>query len=164
MLNRRLFAFSMTVLFDHFNKKMEKDEVGKTLMNWWYDALSDLSDEEFKTACQRVFLEERFMPSPLEFRFKVQPSSEEKALEEWSQVLKSASNPHRKPPLSAAGEAALQDLGGLRGLGQMNTDQLHWVKKDFLSSYKTHYTLQLKMDALKASQDSWSLEEGETNA
>ncbi len=72
----------------------------------------------------------------------VKGNAETLALQEWEQCIKAAARNDKEmiAHLSAQGQSALHLTGGLYKLGMATEDELKWVKKEFVSAWKSSST------------------------
>lgn len=58
-LSKQVFVKCFTMLCERFNRSFSAETVSE-----YYRAFERLSDEQFRAACQKVFLDDEFFPSP----------------------------------------------------------------------------------------------------
>lgn len=98
-----------------------------------------LSTEEFIAAVKQVIISKPFMPSPQELVEVIKGNAETLALQEWNLCVKAAASNDTdvKARLSPQGQSALYTVGGVFKLGQATEQELHWIKKEFVSTWKS---------------------------
>ena len=98
-----------------------------------------LSTEQFVPAAQTVFDSSRFFPSVEEFVSTVKGDAQSLALQDWEVCVLAASRANREmiAGLSPQGRSALHLVGGLYKLGMASEEQLTWIKKEFVSVWKS---------------------------
>ncbi len=109
----------------------------------WYKHLNQLlSTEEFAIAVEQAFVSKQFMPTPAKLVEVVKGDAETLALQEWEQCIKAAARNDKEmiAQLSPQGQSALHLAGGLYKLGMATEDELKWVKKEFVSAWKSWST------------------------
>ncbi len=119
-----------------------KREMPSSIRAIWYKKLKDrMSTEEFISAVEEyVFRNSAFMPSPEELLNLVKGSQEALALVEWDKCLAAASRAKREHELdlSPQGKFALKAIGGLVRLAMSEEDENHWIRKEFVSVWKSY--------------------------
>ena len=106
----------------------------------WFRHLSErLSTEEFIAAVEQAIVFKQFMPSPQELVEVVKGDAETNALTEWDLCVKAAARDDREmlSGLSSGGRSALHLVGGLHKLGMATEEDLRWLKKEFVSVWKS---------------------------
>lgn len=106
----------------------------------WFKHLSErLSTEEFIAAVEQAIVSKQFMPSPQDLVEVVKGDAETNALTEWDLCVKAAARGDREMlmGLSPAGQSALHLVGGLHKLGMATEEDLRWLKKEFISVWKS---------------------------
>ena len=97
-------------------------------------------DKQFQLAVRRSLIEETFFPTPKRLVELVHGSQEVKAGSEWDLIINAASRNLRLHELevSEAGKASVQHIGGLNRVGLATEDKLVWLKKEFVSYFKSY--------------------------
>ena len=127
-----LFESEFSVLAARFNS-----QVGETVIARYYKALSCLSEQEFLVACERVFDDEDFLPSPKRFIEKVR-SADGMGLNAWAEILRAIPT-GKEPPMSEIAEKAIATIGGFKAVKECNIQtQLPHFRRDFLSAFETY--------------------------
>lgn len=106
----------------------------------WFKHLNErLSTEELIAAVEQIIVSKPFMPSPQELVEVVKGDAETNALQEWDLCMKAAARDDREMllGLSSQGRSALHLVGGLYKLGMANEEDLRWLKKEFISVWKS---------------------------
>lgn len=106
----------------------------------WFKHLSErLSTEEFIAAVEQAIISKQFMPSPQDLVEVVKGDAETLALQEWDLCVRAAARDDREmlSGLSSQGRAALHLVGGLYKLGMATESDLPWLKKEFVSVWKS---------------------------
>ena len=106
----------------------------------WFKHLSDrLTTEEFIAAVEQAIVCKQFMPSPQELVEVVKGNAQALAMQEWDLCVKAAARDDREMllGLSPGGRSALHLVGGLYKLGMASEEDLRWLKKEFVSLWKS---------------------------
>lgn len=79
------------------------------------------------------------MPSPQELIEAIKGNAETLAVQEWNLCVKAAASNDRdvRARLSPQGQFAFNTVGGMFKLGQASEQELHWIKKEFVSIWKS---------------------------
>jgi hypothetical protein len=132
-MREETFATWWPALCERFNR-----EPSTLLAAMYFDSLRErLSDEEFVAAASSIFESHRYWPSPRDFIQEAKGSAQADALEQWSRCqrqMRGASGVAAE--LDAAGQRAVELLGGMHRLRQTVLEQVQWVRKDFLALYQ----------------------------
>lgn len=106
----------------------------------WFKLLSDrLSTEEFIAAVEQVIFSNQFMPSAEQLVEAIKGNAQTLAVQEWNLCVQAAASNDRnvRARLSPQGQFALATVGGVFKLGKASEQDLHWIKKEFVSIWKT---------------------------
>jgi hypothetical protein len=135
MIDPQVFEQEISILMDWFNRDFEPE----TLKRLHQRLSAQLTTEQFIKAAQAVFDTNRFFPTVEEFVSAVKGNAETNALHEWELCVKAAARNDREMlcGLSAQGQSALHLVGGLYKLGMATEEQLVWIKKEFVSVWKS---------------------------
>jgi hypothetical protein len=129
MIDQTLFQASWVLLCDRFGR-----EQSSVLMHAYYKTLSPvLNDDEFRAACQRIFVEREFFPRPADFMAATRPDPALEALAQWEQVHEMM----RGFPavLSPEAKRVVAMLGGESKLRNTQLDAVQYVRRDFMALY-----------------------------
>lgn len=138
MIDDSIFSKGLTLLCVHYNRELQPEVV-----RIWKEYLdAKLSTEQFQQAVKTVLLENRFFPTAKELVEAIGGNSDTNSLKEWELCVKAAARSDRTllQELSSQGHSALYLIGGLHKLGMATEDQLTWIKKEFVSVWKTTNT------------------------
>lgn len=105
----------------------------------WYKHLSDcLTTSEFVCAVEQVIVAKEFMPTPQQIVEAVKGDEGVQAQQEWEVCVKAAVRAEYSVTLGLTpqGKFALRAVGGVSELGRTNEDELRWLKKEFISTWK----------------------------
>ena len=135
MIDPQVFEQEIAILLDWFNRDFEPE----TLKRLHQRLSKQLSTEQFVQASQIVFDSSRFFPTIEEFVAAVKGDAEALALQEWDVCVKAAARDDREmlKGLSSQGLEALHLIGGLHKLGMATESDLRWLKKEFVSVWKS---------------------------
>ena len=138
MIDQLVFLEEIGILMDWFEKDFEE----ATLKRLHQRLSQHLSTEEFKLAANQVFDTAKFFPRVCDFVSAIKGDPETQALKEWEQCIKAAAWNDKEmiAHLSTQGQSALHLVGGLYKLGMATEDELKWVKKEFVSTWKSWST------------------------
>jgi hypothetical protein len=126
MIDENVFLAEMTVLKKYFNRQIEDE-----LLYRIYGILKDdLSTEQFQYSCQQIFRHEKFFPTPQNFLDYAKGSLDYQALDAWDNKFSDG--------LDESGKFAVSSLGGKNAIAR--SENIEFMRKDFLSAYKAHKT------------------------
>jgi hypothetical protein len=129
MIDQNVFQASWVLLCDRFGR-----EQSMPLMLAYYRTLSPaLTTEQFKAACQRIFVEREFFPRPADFLADSRPDPKAEALEQWEQVHELMKG--EPANLSPEAKRVVRMLGGEYKLRNTQLDAVQYVRRDFLELY-----------------------------
>lgn len=135
MIDRKVFAFEMTVLRDRFGRRDMTDET----IARYLDYLGPLmTTEEFKAAAREVFNRDTFWPSPQRFLDAIRGDPKRLAEEAWMAVLDHAKR-GEYPPLDTLPEATRAALKAvpLREVMYADSDiKLARLKREFTEAHQ----------------------------
>lgn len=106
----------------------------------WYKHLSErLTTEEFHVAVEQIIVSKQFMPSPSDLVEIIKGDAQTLALSEWDMCVQAAARNDKGmlSQLSSQGQSALHLVGGIYKLGMATEEQLTWIKKEFVSVWKS---------------------------
>lgn len=106
----------------------------------WYKHLSArLTTQQFQEAVERAIVSRQFMPTPEELVECVKGNSEAISLQEWDKCLAASASGQSVDSLelSPSGKFALRAIGGLQQLGQSEMSEHKWIRKEFMSAWKS---------------------------
>jgi hypothetical protein len=126
VINRENFLVKMDQFQKFFNREIE-DEF---LMDYYEILSEELNDAEFEFACKKVFRHEKFFPTPQNFLDHAKGSLDYQALDAWENKF--------SDELDESGKFALSSLGGKSAIAR--SENIEFMRKDFLSAYKAHKT------------------------
>ena len=135
MANRKAFTAMMAMLGETFRR-----DLTEPMMDGYWMALEDLTEDEFRAAATRAVRECKFMPAPSELRaFVRQPRNvESEALEAW-EAVRGAIDKHDYTDSVDFGplvNAVVRNLGGWYRLCDLKLEQLDvWTRKEFERVY-----------------------------
>lgn len=138
MIDAQVFLAGITLLSNHYDRKLLPEVV-----RIWKEYLdAKLTTDQFQQAVKTVLLENRFFPTAKELVEAISGNSDTNSLKEWELCVKAAARSDRTllTELSHQGHSALYLIGGLHKLGMATEDQLTWIKKEFVSVWKTTNT------------------------
>lgn len=131
MISDKLFRDSWALLCDRFSK-----QPSTPLMLAYYKTLSpQMSDEQFKAAAQRIFVEREFFPRPADFLDGVRVDPRAEALEQWEQVHELMRGFPVREKLTEEAKRCIRMLGGEHKLRNTDLDAVQYVRRDFLELY-----------------------------
>jgi hypothetical protein len=129
MLDPQVFQAAWVLLCDRFGR-----EQSTPLMLAYYKTLApQLSDVEFKAACQRIFTEREFFPRPADFLDGVRPDPQVEALAQWEQVHELMKG--EPANLTPEAKRVVAMLGGQQKLRNTPLDAVQYVRRDFMELY-----------------------------
>lgn len=131
MIDRKVFAFEMTVLRDRFGRRDMTDETIARYLDF-LDPLMETA--EFQAASRAVFNRDTFWPSPQRFVEAIRGDPKQEAVKEWDRLLEAASK-GQPGELSEAGKAALRAVGGWSRVAYAQDGSLPALRRSFLDSY-----------------------------
>lgn len=140
MIDLEVFAEEIGILANWFNRNFE----APTLKRLHERLSTHMNTEQFREACAVVFDNSKFFPSVTEFVQAVYGHQDLLASQEWNECVAKAAraNPYDRSSyeidLSPAGRMALRELGGLSRLTQMTDEREPWLKKEFLTLWKSY--------------------------
>ena len=139
MIDQQVFLEEIGILMDWFNRDFEE----ATLKRLHQRLSQHLTTAEFLQAAITVFDSCRFFPTVSEFVSAVKGDPETQALHDWELCIKAAARNDLEmiAHLSAQGQSALHLAGGLYQLGMATEDELKWVKKEFVTAWKSWLTV-----------------------
>lgn len=135
MIDPQVFEQEIAILMDWFNRDFEPE----TLKRLHQRLSAQLTTQQFVKAAQAVFDTSHFFPTVEEFVSAVKGDAQTLALHEWEVCVLAASRASREmiAGLSPQGQSALHLVGGLYKLGAATEEQLTWIKKEFVSVWKS---------------------------
>ena len=109
----------------------------------WHTALHDLTPEQLKHGYERCVKEHTgpIMPTPAQFRDYSLNITERDAVDAWNQIentIKTKGMYRTVAFKNSAIHTFINDTGGWPALCRNTTNELKWLKKDFIGNYK-HY-------------------------
>lgn len=125
------------LMCERFGKEPSAD-----LAATYFDMLeARLSDAEIEHGVQVVLYEDTYWPSPSRIVEAAggEEDAEARALEAWDKILLMAKDWRRAKPnevLDDRGLRALRQVGTVKSLAMMNTDDLAFRRRDFISAFK----------------------------
>lgn len=131
MIDLNTFEQKFSLLVGRFGKELPSEVIAE-----YYRMLCDrMTTEQFCQACDLVFFEEDFFPSPQRLLDKVKAKQSDLAVQEWERILKASTGNYPLVELSEPGQKALRSIGGLSVVGYANTQtQLPFLRRDFLEA------------------------------
>lgn len=135
MIDTQVFSSGITLLCNHYDRRLQPE-----VMRIWKEHLdSALTTEQFQQAVKTTLLDNRFFPTAKELVEAVKGNSEAQALQEWDRCLEGSSRADRSvvDTLTPAGKFALKAIGGITALGQVETSDIKWTRKEFISAWKS---------------------------
>lgn len=135
MIDPQVFEQEIAILMDWFNRDFEPE----TLKRLHQRLSAQLNTVQFVQAVQIVFDNSRFFPTVDEFVSTVKGNAQTLALSEWDLCVIAAARNDKGilSGLSSQGQSALHLVGGLYKLGMATEEQLNWIKKEFVSVWKS---------------------------
>lgn len=135
MIDQQVFLQEIGILMDWYSRDFEPE----TLKRLHQRLSAHLTTEQFVQAAMTVFDKSRFFPTVEEFVSAVKGDAETNALHEWELCVKAAARGDKTilAELSPQGQSALHLVGGLYKLGMATQEQLTWIKKEFVSVWKS---------------------------
>lgn len=131
-IDPKTFAIEMQTLSDRFNHKLSD-----SVVQGYYRALSSLDENDFKRACQKVFVERRFFPSPLEIIHAALGEPAEAAQREWVIIITAVShNEKLGDRVTQIARRALTSIGGYVAIREGH-GSISMLRRDFLAAYET---------------------------
>jgi hypothetical protein len=128
-IDPKLFATEMDKLSERFNHSLSN-----AVVHGYYQALASLSEDEFLRGCQKVFVENRFFPTPLELIHAALGSPSDLAQQEWMEVATAVMNNH-KANISQTARQALTSIGGSVAIREGHGN-LSMLRRDFITAYQ----------------------------
>ena len=135
MIDPQVFEQEISILMDWFNRDFEPE----TLKRLHQRLSAQLNTEQFLQAVQIVFDNSRFFPTVDELVSAVRANTQTLALSEWNLCVQAAARNDKEmlSQLSSQGISALHLVGGMYKLGMATEEQLVWIKKEFVSLWKS---------------------------
>lgn len=136
MTKQETFVTIVTTLCESFNRVPTDG-----LLEGYWMALSDLSEEEMKRACARAMAESKFMPVPaelLEYAGRAQKRATDIA-DAWEAVRRAIDKHDYTDSVDfgALVNAVIRNLGGWQRLCDLGREQLDvWTRKEFERIYE----------------------------
>ena len=109
-------------------------EAAEGQMAVYYDFLKDYPMEKIIDAVNIIVGTKKFFPKVSEIIEILRSNIAAEAEEAWNQALRSAEVAGRLP-ISNAVARALNAVGGMIKLRDCPTDDLHWLRKEFIDAY-----------------------------
>lgn len=134
-IDLEVFERKFSLLLKRFDKPID----GEVIAEYYRLLRGQLTTEEFAEACDRVFFEDDFFPSPQKLVDKARGSSKDLAAADWAKILAQSSNSSFNPPgLSEVGEKALRAIGGMWAVGHANIQtELPHLRRQFLEQWSS---------------------------
>lgn len=136
MIDPKVFKEMITVLGDHFGKKIENQFVFETFYSYLDD---ELTSEELVNATRRAIINCKFMPTPKELVELVHGSTEERAITEFHIIANAAMNGEKylvNCSVSDRARTTARIMGGILRLSEAPEKQIPFLKKQFVEIYK----------------------------
>ncbi len=136
MTKQQTFVAIVTTLCESFNRTATDG-----LLEGYWMALSDLSEDEMKRACSRAMAESKFMPVPselLEFAGRSQSRALD-IIEAWEAVRRAIDRHDYTDSVDFGPlvNAVVRNLGGWQRLCDLGREQLDvWTRKEFERVYE----------------------------
>lgn len=149
-IEKRVFFELWTDLINYFNQKNGTSAVAsERILKAQYLYLSQrLTTEEFETSFDLVVNQYARMPRPEDIVNLVRGNTEQRAIAQWEAAVIAIRNAPRNATeqqlldlyesvgIDSIAALAIRDMGGLAALGNCNSNDLHWRRKDFIQSYQ----------------------------
>jgi hypothetical protein len=149
VVDKKLFTQLLSEMAEYYGRKLPP-----AILQVWYTTIAALmSNAEFQKAFEQIIFSEQYMPTPEKFLEMVKGSSDALAHSDWELCVQAAARADREmlSDLSPQGKSALYLIGGLHKLGQAEVDRLPWIKKEFISLWKS---AKIDTKSLLAAKDS----------
>lgn len=143
MIDKELFAQTMSALADRFNRPL----AGPTLKAYYHALSAELSEDDFRAAVNIAFRDCTFWPSPKDLIEFVHPEPDldlEGSLK-FDQVRAAGKNQPgfgmqwKRTDVMLCGEpalAAFASIGGNERMRSMQGDDIAWARREFITAYK----------------------------
>ncbi len=128
------FAKNITGLGALFDK-----DVPQSLMDLYWETLSDLTDDQFEKACQTAARKLKFFPRPAELLEMIQDDQEALALTVWEKLNRAIREYGQYRSIEfddPAISATVESLGGWVAACLWRTDDLPHRRREFLATYQ----------------------------
>lgn len=145
-LSDAVFAASWAVLCDRFGRQFND----ATVKIYRRTLSEELTDEEFSEACRAAFRLETFFPSPQKLvdYGKGGVDFETRALREWDACMgRVLANEPATLPETLTRRVMNQATNGIP-LGNIPSERLHWVQKEFTRRYVDELAQQARNNTL----------------
>ena len=136
MNDRRKFNSTILSMASLFDKELTED-----LLDLYWSALNDLSDEEFSKAANTVARTCKFFPKPADFREQIVPDVDVKASLAYDTVKKAFIDVGIYKSVTFADPvitAVINSLGGWIAYCEIPDSELKWWRKDFERLYRQY--------------------------
>lgn len=144
MRDREKFNETLIAMAEIFDKQLSESQ-----LDLYWNALNDLSDEDFNKAANIVTRTCEYFPRPVNFREHIIPDIQARASIAYD-VLEGAFKNHGiYASVNFADKvitAVVKSLGGWVKYCEMPDDELKWYRKDFERKYTQYYTLRDKLE------------------
>lgn len=144
-MNKQHFTQAMTILGIAYNKEFTTEQVGV-----WYEFFKDTSIESFKAAIQRIIVKNKYIPSIAELKEEIaimnNPVLQIDPNDEWDNVMliiRKYGRYREREALIEMGErnaSIVQSIGGMQNICNSNSEQLGWIKKEYISILQNQNT------------------------
>lgn len=134
MIDQQVFLTGITLMSNHYDRKLAPEIIGI-----WKEYLDKvLTTEQFQQAVKMTILSSRFFPTAKELVEAIKGDEGVQAQQEWDVCVKAAVRAEHSiaDSLTPQGKFALRAVGGVSELGRTNEDELRWLKKEFISTWK----------------------------
>lgn len=138
------FTERMMILSAYFDKPLSEGVIAL-----YYESLKKYSLEQFDLACKAILENHKWatMPKIAEFIEVIEGNVDDKAIQVWDLVLKSCDRFGAYRSVSFKNEAinrAITSIGGWIRLCEAPSDELKWIKREFINAYKSYHNKQLE--------------------
>jgi hypothetical protein len=121
--------------------EMFEQQISETRLDLYFEALRDISIEDFQKAANVVARSGRFFPKPIDFREAVHGSLDDKALQALMRLEDAVKRIGQYKSVvfdDSVIHMAVQALDGWQAVCLLQIDEWKWKRKEFLSLYKSY--------------------------
>lgn len=134
-INKEKFDSILIAMAEVYDQTLSEER-----LSLYYEALKDMSFEEFQIAANKVARTSRFFPKPVDFRESVMGSIEDKALEALTLVEDAMRRVGQYKTVVFPDKVihmVVEALNGWERCCSMDTEnEWKWVRKEFIALYK----------------------------
>lgn len=146
--NQKPAFFALLADVHAFYRRDFSDFAGRV----WWEAMKRFDLEQVSQAMSAHCINPdggQFMPMPADLVGLLGGNAKDQAFKEWAKAEIAFSGSALREPLDDISLQIIDEMGGVRRMGQMNVDQMRFVAKDFMDRYVTRSRQQSVPDAAR---------------